>query len=309
MWDLHRLRLLREFELRGTVTAVAESLNYSPSSVSQQLAKLEDEVGVPLLERDGRRLRLTDHGRALVRHAAHVLDLQERLRAELEQAPSDVTGVVKVATLETTARALLPRALSALRTAHPGLRVEAAVVPPEVGLAEVEAHGFDLAIAEQYPGHARERRPGIDRLMLGRDPIRLVVPHDSAVHHIAETQGHPWIMEPAGTAARHWCVQQCRAVGFEPDIQFEAADLQAHIHLVAAGHAVSLLPDLVWAGEPSGVRLIELPGAPHREIFASVRESAAERPAVAVVRAALREAFAEIVAERSGRQVRRPAGG
>lgn len=297
MWDLHRLRLLRELEIRGTVTAVAESLNYSASSVSQQLAKLEDEVGATLLEREGRRLRLTERGRTVARHAARVMELEEQVRGELESAPA-TAAVVRVATLETTASALLPRALSIVRTTHPGLRVEAAVVPPEQSLPELETHRFDIAIAEQYPGHTRERPPGIDRRMLGGDPIRLVVPRDAAATCLADVRAHPWIVEPAGTAARHWTIQQCRSAGFEPDIQFEAADLQAHIHLVAAGHAVSMLPDLVWAGEEPAVRVVELPGAPHRELFTSVRRSARSHPAIGAVRTALNQAFEELSARR-----------
>src|SRR5690625_5620190 len=82
MWDAHRLRLLRELELRGTITSVASTLNYAPSSVSQQLARLESEVGVALLEQDGRRVRLTAAGRRVARHAARVIDLQEQVRSE-----------------------------------------------------------------------------------------------------------------------------------------------------------------------------------------------------------------------------------
>ncbi len=78
-------------------------------------------------------------------------------------------------------------------------------------------------------------------------------------------------MEPAGTAARQWAVQQCRAAGFEPDIRFEIADLTAQVRLIAAGRAVGVLPDLVWADLDPPVRLVELPGDPVREIFTAAR--------------------------------------
>ncbi|ANY07664.1 LysR family transcriptional regulator [Pseudonocardia sp. HH130630-07] len=290
MWDLRRLHLLHELHRRGTVTAVAQRLNYSPSSVSAQLAKLEDEVGVRLLEPDGRRVRLTPQGERVARYAAQVLDLEESVRSELRPDEA-VTETVRLATLETTGRVLLPAALTRLRTAAPYLRVEASVLPPEVGLTELEARGFDLAIAEQYPGHTRAHRERLDRQVLGTDPVRLVVPAVSGITDLPGAASMPWVMEPEGTAARNWAVQQCRAAGFEPDIRFDSADLEIHVHLVRAGHAVGLLPDLVWTGNAVGVRLIELPGPSHREVFTSVRAAAVSRPAIRAVRAALAEAF------------------
>jgi len=98
-------------------------------------------------------------------------------------------------------------------------------------------------------------------------------------------------MEPEGTAARQWAVQQCRAAGFEPDVRFEIADLTAHARLIATGHAVGLLPDLLWTDQRANVRLVDLPGEPTREIFTATRASAAAQPAVAATREALRDAF------------------
>lgn len=297
MWDLHRLHLLHELRLRGTVTAVARTLNYSPSSVSAQLTKLEEEVGVALIEPDGRRIRLTAHGQRIARHAARILDLEEEVRSELAERPIEET--VRVATMETTGRTLLPRALTRLGAGAPHLRVEASVVPPETGLTELESRGFDLAIAEQYPGHTRVHRDRLDREPLGTDPVRLAVPEGSGVGSITDAAGLPWVMEPAGTAARYWAVQQCRDAGFEPDIRFDSADLEIHVHLVRAGHAVGLLPDLVWSGNTGGIRLVDLAGPAHREVFTSARRAAGSRPAVRTVRAALQEAFAEVASARS----------
>jgi DNA-binding transcriptional LysR family regulator len=290
MWDLRRLHLLQELRRWGTVTAVAQRLNYSPSSVSAQLAKLEDEVGVRLLEPDGRRVRLTPQGEHVARHAARVLDLEEGVKSEL-RPDHQVAETVRLATLETTARVLLPAALTRLRKVAPYLRVEASVLPPEVGLTELEARGVDIAIAEQYPGRTRAHRDRLERQVLGTDPMRLVVPAASRVTDLPGAASMPWVMEPDGTAARDWAVQQCRAAGFEPDIRFDSADLEIHVHLVRAGHAVGLLPDLVWTDNTEGVRFIELPGLSHREVFTSVRVATLSSPAIRAVRAALVEAF------------------
>ena len=91
-------------------------------------------------------------------------------------------------------------------------------------------------------------------------------------------------MEPRGTASRHFAEQACRTAGFEPDVRFETADLQAHIRLVESGHAVALLPDLVWGGRTPSVSLTSLDGSPVREVFTSVRESSRERPAILALR-------------------------
>lgn len=290
MFELRRLRLLHELALRGTLSAVAEALSYSPSTISQQLAQLEREAGVPLLAPDGRRVRLTEHGIALAEHAARALALDERARAELETLRPGIAPV-RVAVLQTAARALVPAALSLLAERSPTLRVEVAETPPEEGLFELSARGFDLVIAEQYPGHTREQRADLDRTVLGTDPVRIAA--SSGTHALPALAGRAWVMEPRGTAAREWAVQQCRAAGFEPDVRFELADLAAHVQLIAAGHAVGLLPDLLWGGAEPAVVLSDLPGAPVREIFTAVRHSDAARPSIRVVREALADAFAQ----------------
>lgn len=302
MWDLTRLRLLHELRLRGTITAVAQSLNYSPSSVSQQLAKLESEVGVPLLEPDGRRVRLTARGHQVARHARRVIDLEEAVRAEIT-ASSPAEETIRVATLETAARALLPHALTRLREVAPHLRIEASVVPPEEGLAELEARTFDLAMAEQYPGRTRRHRAELDRRSFGTDVLRLTVPPGSGIRTLADAATMPWVLEPAGTVSREWALQQCRAAGFEPDVRFDATDLDVHVQLVHAGHAVGLLPDLVWSGPRSGrslVELVDLPEDAHRDLFTSVRRATMARPTIRAVRAALGKAFEAVRIEMSG---------
>lgn len=290
MFELRRLRLLHELALRGTLAAVADALSYSPSTISQQLAQLEKDAGVPLLVPDGRRVRLTEHGVALAAHAARMLELEEQIRGELGALEPGVAPV-RVAVMQTAAQAILSGALTLLAEREPALRVEVAEMPPEEGLFELSARGFDLVVAEQYPGHTRAHRAGLDRDLLGGDAIRLAVaPHDAATT-LAELRDRPWVMEPTGTAARQWAEQQCRAAGFEPDVRFELADLTAHVRLIAAGHAVGLLPDLVWAGQTPTVRLHQLPSRPTRDVFAAVRRSSASRAGILAVRRALRDAF------------------
>lgn len=290
MFELRRLRLLHELALRGTIAEVASSLSYSPSTVSQQLSLLEREAGVALLEPDGRRVRLTPQGRMLAQHAARALELDESVRAEL--IGSAGWEPVRLSAMPTAAETIVPAALTAVAARAPELRVELAELPPEESLFELWARRFDLVIAEQYPGHTRELRGGVVHDLLGEDPIRIVLPPSEPVRPLSDLRDRAWVMEPEGTAARHWAVQQCRAAGFEPDVRFEAADLTAHVRLVASGHAVGMLPDLIWGDEPSPLTVAELPGSPVREVFTAVRTSSRSDESVALVRAALREAFA-----------------
>ncbi|HEY9423640.1 MAG TPA: LysR substrate-binding domain-containing protein [Microterricola sp.] len=327
MLDVRRLRLLREVKLRGTLAAVADALAYSPSSVSQQLTLLEKEVGVPLLEKSGRRVLLTPQAELLVARAAEVLDTLERAEGELAASLTTVSGTVRLAVFQSAAHAVIPQALTILAADYPELRVEMTEREPDAGLFEVSARDFDLVIAEQYPGHTREHRPDLDRVHLVTDVIRLAIgPAHTPVGRVARNErietlaagsrygagaptrstdavdiaaladaaALPWVMEPEGTAARAWATQLCRAAGFEPDVRFETADLMAHIRLIRSGNAVGLLPDLVWAGESPSVSLLELPGSPHRDVFTSARRSSAERPGVSAVRDALARAVAEL---------------
>ena len=288
MLDLRRLRLLREVKLRGTLAEVAEALNYSPSAVSQQLALLEKEVGVPLLRKSGRRVTLTPQAEILVAHTSTVLEVLEQAEAEVTTSLERPAGLVRLAVFQSAALALLPDALTLVRSEYPEMRLEVTQQEPEAALHATWTRDFDLVIAEQYPGHAAPRHPELDRVDLTTDPIRLGVSATLVAEHniknLADTANLPWVMEPRGTASRHWAEQACRQAGFEPDVQFETADIQAHIRLVESGNAVALLTGLAWVGRPVTVELIDLPGNPRRTVFTAARRASAKSPAIVVCR-------------------------
>ena len=279
MLDLRRLRLLRELKIRGTIAAVAEALSYSPSSVSQQLALLETEAGVPLLTKSGRRVQLTPQAEVLVTHTALLLERIELMEAELDSSLTEVRGTVRLAVFQSAALGIIPQALTLLATEYPALRVEITQREPENALFETWARDFDLVIAEQYPAHSAPREPDLDRVALCEDELRL-----GGALSLDDARNRAWVMEPRGTASRHWAEQVCRTAGFEPDVRFETADLQAHIRLIESGNAVALLPDLVWAGRRPSVDLTALDGAPKRQVFTSVREASRERPTIVAIR-------------------------
>ncbi|THJ66292.1 LysR family transcriptional regulator [Arthrobacter echini] len=298
MLDLRRLRLLRELKIRGTLADVAAALNYSPSSVSQQLALLEKEAGVDLLRKSGRRVVLTPQAEVLVAHTAELLETLERAEAKLAASLTAVAGTVRIAVFQSAALALMPEALTAVARDYPDVRVEMVQREPESALYATFAGDFDLVIAEQYPGHAAPRHAELDHVPLTADAIRLAVPTSgpqyAGISSVAGASSAAWVMEPRGAASRHWAEQACRRAGFEPDVRYETADLQAQIRLIESGNAVALMPDLVWTARTVPVRLIGLGESAERAIFTSARRAGADRPAIRAVREVLGAAAAGV---------------
>ncbi|WP_019137022.1 LysR family transcriptional regulator [Cellulomonas massiliensis] len=299
MLDLRRLVLLRELSVRGTLAAVAEAMSYSPSAVSQQLSLLEKETGMELLRRSGRGVRLTPQAEVLVEAAGVLLDTIERAEGELAASLTEVRGRVRLAVFQSAALALLPATLRTMADRYPQVRVEMVQREPETALHETWAREFDMVVAEQYPAHAAAWLPGLDRRELTTDAIRLALPPADALtasrRPVADLEGAatmPWVMEPHGTASRHFAEQTCRAAGFEPDVRYETADLQAQIRLVETGNAVALVPDLVWAGRTTTCRLVDLPSSPRRTVFTAQRTSGLGSPAVRALREVLEEVAA-----------------
>jgi DNA-binding transcriptional LysR family regulator len=294
MLDLHRLRLLRELAHRGTLTAVAEALSYSPSTVSQQLSQLETEAGAVLLEHVGRRVRLTQQAQILVAYTERILEQLERAQADVAASAAEVAGVVRIAAFQTAALTMLPTAITTLAARHPHLRVHLTQAEPEQALPALLARDFDLVIAEEYPDHPQPRPAETDAQELLADPIRLAHPralqtrrNQSALTLLAK---HPWVMEPAGSASRAWAISVCRKAGFEPEIRYETTDLILQLRLVEAGHAAAFLPDLIWNGRRPTVPTRPLPKIQaHRRIVTTVRRGHVSHPVIIALRTALTE--------------------
>ncbi|MGU3497409.1 LysR substrate-binding domain-containing protein [Mycobacterium sp. C31M] len=288
--DIRRLRLLHELSLRGTLAEVADALHQSPSSVSQSLSQLEREVGVPLLEKVGRRVRLTPAAEVLVEHTTAILGRLELAASEVATRSDEASGTVRLAVFQSAASAFMPQMLTELAQRHPRLRVTMSQREPEQALYETWMREFDLVIAEEYPGHAARVYPDLDREPLTTDLLRLAVPPTgerwdrvTSVQHAAHL---PWTMEPTGTASRHWAEQLCRQAGFEPDVRFETDDLEAQIALIESGNAVAILPDLMRVRRRPAVRVIDVDPR-RRAVFTATRSAISATPAIRACRAAL----------------------
>ncbi|MEO3797378.1 LysR family transcriptional regulator [Nonomuraea sp. B10E15] len=289
MLDLHRLRLLREFRRRGTIAAVAEALSYSPSTVSHQLSELQIEAGVTLLERDGRRLRLTEAGHVLARHADVLLAHVERAEAEMASAAGAVAGVVRIAAFQTAAVHLAAPALAALARDHQALRGEITELESDQALDALLRREADLAICDDYDGRPLRRLRGLTVEDLYAESVRLVLPRGHPARQLADVAGAQWAGGHRGTSHERLIQDVCAAKGgFHADIKHRATDLLVLLALVGAGQAVTLLPDLARPEREGSVETLDI--GVGRRIFTVVRDDGLARPALAAVRAALRAA-------------------
>jgi DNA-binding transcriptional LysR family regulator len=287
VYNLRRLQILRELKHRGTLAAVATALSYSPSAVSQQLSLLENEVGAPLLQPHGRRVRLTPQAEILVAHTETVLRQLDQAAADIAASLAEVTGTVRVAGFQTAALALLPRALAWLRETHPDVRVTFTQAEPDTALPALLARDCDLVINEVFPGRPQARATAVEQQVLVRDPMRLATSGPAGLGELAELAERPWVMEPGGTPAREWTTAVCQEAGFEPDVAFETADMLVHAELVAAGHAAAFLPDLLWHNRRPPIALHHLAAHHHRDILVTVRSGADSHPLIRALLAAL----------------------
>jgi DNA-binding transcriptional LysR family regulator len=295
--DLRRLRLLHELHERGTIAAVADALQFTPSAVSQQLGVLEREAGVPLLERAGRGVRLTDPALVLVRHAEALLDRAELAEAELAAAAGSVAGRGRLAAFQSVALHLASPAMHALAREAPGLRCELVEAEPETSLPALALGDIDLVLADEWEHQPHPRPAGVDRHDLHRDPVGVVLPegHPVALRHgravpLSELANEVWTTGHPGTPWEGMIQRTCRRLGaFDPAIRHRTNDAVVSLRLVAQGLAVTLLPDLVAPGAHPGVVVREIAEGPvHRSIFAATRTADAQRPSVRALLAAVR---------------------
>jgi DNA-binding transcriptional LysR family regulator len=294
MLDVHRLRLLRELDRRGTIAAVAEALAYTPSAVSQQLAVLEREAGVPLLERSGRRVVLTAAGADLARRADDVLALLEQATAAVSAGRDGLTGRLRVGAFPSAMRTMLPRALVSLGRQHPGLELTVTELDPSAVPDALRAGGLDVGLTQEYDYVPAEPDPALDTDLLLAETIYLAVPGSAAApaggdaRLLARYRDAGWIAGTPGTLCHLMTIRACQAAGFTPRVRHQADDFGTVLALVAGGQGVALVPTLGTEGAPPGVAL--LPLAARRRSHVACRRGARQHPAIAACAAALRAA-------------------
>ncbi|WP_030154089.1 LysR substrate-binding domain-containing protein [Streptomyces sp. NRRL S-244] len=301
MLDVRRLRLLRELARRGTIAAVAEALAFSPSAVSQQLAVLEREAGLPLLERTGRRVRLTPAGQNLVRHAEAVLERLEQADADLAEARGGLAGALRIGAFPTAIRAIVPAALVALARRHPGLEPMVSETDPAAVAHALRAGDLDVALIHEYDFVPVPQEPGLATRPLYRESMYLAAPAGAAAAAAPAGRGPdqgavlrahadaPWITATHGTLCHAMALRACQAAGFTPRIRHRVDEFPTVLALVAAGQGVAVVPQLGVTG-PAGPAVSLTRLLMERRTQVAFRSGAAAHPAVAAFAAALRAA-------------------
>jgi DNA-binding transcriptional LysR family regulator len=297
-WDIKKLQILRTLSERGTVTATAEALLMTPSAVSQQLSNLAKQLGVPLLEAHGRRVRLTDAAHLVLRHAEAVFTQLERADAELTGYLRGEAGEVRVGAFSTAVPALVVPAVRQLRTAHPALEVR--VREAEAAQAYELLSSGDVDLALSLAAHAPTARdPKFTRVPLLVDPLDVALPAGHALAaaaglRLADLSGEPWIFGGSGPWSEI-TLAACEAAGFVPEQAHSAAGWTAILAMVEAGMGVALIPRMAAAERRTrtGVVMRVLSAdQPRRHVVAALRRGAEEGAGVARVVGALREVAA-----------------
>lgn len=296
--SLERLRVLREFADRGTVAATATALSMTPSAVSQQLKVLAREAGVALLEPDGRRIRLTDAGHALVVRADEVLAAMDRAVAEMAHYRGSPRGRVRVAVFPSGGALLLPRVLPALADSGVEVIARDEDVPPS------ETHrllaDYDIVLTHRDERAASVAGPRIAARVLMREPIDVVVAptHRLAGHSSvtpAELAEESWLSVRGGFPVDDVLRSIATVTGVEPRITQRLNEFRMIETLVATGYGVALMPrHAVTHPELSVLRLSGVRAARLYEL--ATRPRADDRPAIAAVLDAFITAAAEIPA-------------
>ncbi|MFI0740020.1 LysR family transcriptional regulator [Streptomyces sp. NPDC021100] len=299
MIEARHLRVLRAVATTGSFSAAARELGCTQPAVSQQMKALEQSAGTPLLVRTGRETRLTEAGRALVRHAAGILAGLTAAEEEIAAIAGLRAGRVRLVSFPSGSSTLVPTALAGMRAARPGIQISLEEAEPPRSVEMLRAGDCEIALAFRYPETRGPGSPagadaeadggwGKDDLVvrpLLTDRLVGVVPEghplaDAERIGIDEFAGEPWI---AGCPrCRRHLVEICENAGFTPRIDFATDDYPAVFGLVGAGLGVAVMPELaVESVRHRGARTVPVEPVVEREVVALTLPDLARVPAVA----------------------------
>ena len=292
MLDVRRLRVLHAVSAYGSVTAAATALGYSAPAVSQQLAALEREVGLPLTERAGRGIALTPAAILLVAHTDALLVQLDSAEADLAALRDQVTGRVALAAFPSVAATVVAAAWAALASSAPHVQLQLEEMEPEESLPAVLRGQADVAVAHEYDIFPRPLDPLFERRELLTDPVLIAVPdgprdwgHEPIP--LAALGDTPFLAPRANTSCAEMIQRACARAGFVPRVVARATERDVQLNLVAAGAGVTLVPRLAARSLPPGVRLLPPAEPVTRKIFTVSRRGGDRQPAVRLVLDAL----------------------
>src|SRR3954447_4236630 len=295
MLNVQRLKVLHEVIAQASFSEAASSLNYTQSAVSQAIATLEAEAGVPLLERDRRGVRPTIAGERLDEHAVRILTQLDDAEAELGAIAGVAGGELRMASFPTAGATLMPLAIAAFRSAYPEVTLRLVEGEPEELTPRLRDGEFDLGLIFEFEGSG-DLGPGLKSTPLFEDPMKLALPKG---HRLAKQErialddlaDEAWVQTSEASACARHVVRICRDARFEPRVSFESDDYLTVQGLVAAGVGVALIPQLALSQSVSydiAVRKLE-PDGPVRHVIAATPGSGVSLPAAGAMLEILRD--------------------
>lgn len=302
-FDASDLRVIKAIADTGSITSAAARLGFSQPAVSQQLRRLETRIGVAVVERAGRTVRLTEAGRVLARHASAVATALDAAAAELAELSGLHAARVRLVAFPSASPTLVPRLLADLAHRHPGISVTYVEAEPPEAVEAVREDRADIALTFSYPGdrddpHGLSAR-GLDVSTVGSDDLLVVLPVD---HHAADAAE----VSVAGLADEEWIagcprcrghlLELCGRAGFSPRIAFETDNVVAVESLVAQGIGVATLPRMAAESFPTlpGVAFAPLPRSDARTLHTVTARGADRVPAVRVTLGAIARLLAPV---------------
>ena len=283
--DLARLRALRELSIRKTMAAVAEALYVSPSAVSQQLALLEEEVGIDLIERRGRGVSLTLAGQQLVERAERILAELESARAAIAELKKVIAGELRVAAFPSVAAALIPGTVRELLQLHPRLIVQFDEMEPAESLAALRSWQTDVAIIDDLNVPPGALDPNLETIPLMEDIFNVMVSKD---HHLAERptvtlqelRNERWAIDTASSTYTRMLTDACQAAGFNPHIVARCKGFEVTIALIRENYGISMLPGLRASNDLEDVWVCKVVPEIRRKISLAFRKGEKRSPAL-----------------------------
>ncbi|RJL23062.1 LysR family transcriptional regulator [Bailinhaonella thermotolerans] len=289
MLDVHRLRILQHLAAYGTVAATAEALHLTPPAVSQHLAALQKETGMPVVEKRGRTLRLTPAGELLVAHAEIILAELAAAESGLAALRSGRHGVVRITAFASAARALIAPLWERLAGAGgaPSLSLRLTVQEPDEALDELRKRATDLALVHSYTVLPRGFPTACEQAVLMEEPVLLALhPHEAAALGLAAGQpadlsrtAHlPWLTPGPETSCYEMIQRACGAAGFVPDIRARSTDFAVLAAMVGAGAGAALIPRMALPEATAPLSLHPLVHPISRTVFTVSRAGTREHP-------------------------------
>ncbi|MCW3069466.1 MAG: LysR family transcriptional regulator [Solirubrobacterales bacterium] len=299
MLNVPRLRVLREVAYRGSLSGAAEALSYTQSAISQQIATLEAEAGMPLLERHPRGVSLTAAGQTLVGHAEGILARLDAADAALSAISGLRGGRLRMASFPTAGATLMPLAIATFRSSYPDVELMLAEGEPEEIAPRLRAAELDLALLFEFAGETFLHED-TTRLELLEDPMYLALPR---AHPLAQQDAlrledlaeEPWIQTSRTSPCARHVVRSCHAAGFEPNVSFESDDYQTVQGLVGVGVGVALIPELALSVVREDIVIRALsPTPPVRQVIAAAPAGARLVPAATAMLGVLEQAAKQL---------------